>query len=40
MFTVEGVLTLQEAQGFIDAAEALGFSQQGSRGSAFGEAFR
>lgn len=37
---VPGVLTPAEASGFVAAAEALGFSHQGSRGPAFGEAFR
>lgn len=37
---VPGVLTPQEAQKFIDAAEGQGFEHQGSRGPAFGEAYR
>lgn len=37
---VAGVLTVQEAQRFIDAAESLGFQHQSSRGAAYGEAFR
>ncbi len=34
------MLTIQEAQRFIDAAEGMGFKHQSSRGPAFGEAFR
>jgi hypothetical protein len=37
---VPGVLTPHEAQQFIDAAEGLGFEHQGSRGAAYGEAYR
>jgi hypothetical protein len=37
---VPGVLSLHEAQQFIDAAEGLGFEHQGSRGAAYGEAYR
>lgn len=40
MFTVAGVLTTSECSSIIAAAEALGFSHQGSRGPAHGEAFR
>lgn len=40
MLLVPGVLSVSEAQRFIDAAEALGFEHQSSRGPAFGEAFR
>lgn len=37
VFTVEGVLTLEEAQRIVEAAEAIGFEHQSSRGPAFGE---
>lgn len=37
---MEGCLSEQEARRFIDAAESIGFQHQGSRGAAFGEAFR
>ncbi len=37
VFTVEGVLTPEEAQRIVDAAELRGFENQGSRGPAFGE---
>jgi hypothetical protein len=37
---VPGVLSLAESQAFIDAAERIGFQHQGSRGAAYGEAFR
>lgn len=37
---VSGVLSIPECQGFIDAAERLGFQHQGSGGPAAGEAFR
>jgi hypothetical protein len=40
MVLVPGVLSIPEAQQFINAAEALGFEHQSSRGPAFGEAFR
>ncbi|WIA33534.1 hypothetical protein OEZ86_006658 [Tetradesmus obliquus] len=40
MLLVPGVLSPQEAQQFIDAAEGLGFEHQGSRGAAYGEAYR
>ncbi|KAI8466115.1 MAG: oxidoreductase [Monoraphidium minutum] len=40
LFTVAGVLTLEESQSFIDAAERAGFQHQGSRGAAYGEAYR
>lgn len=40
MLVVPGVLSVQEAQQLIDAAEACGFEHQSSRGPAFGEAFR
>jgi hypothetical protein len=40
MVLVRNVLSPQESQWLIDAAEALGFEHQGSRGPAFGEAFR
>lgn len=37
---VPGVLSVTEAQKFIDVAEQQGFQHQSSRGPAFGEAFR
>ena len=37
IITVDGVLTAQEAQRLIQAAESRGFEHQGSRGPAFGE---
>lgn len=37
-FQVEGCLTPQEAQRFIETAESIGFQHQGSRGAAYGEA--
>jgi hypothetical protein len=40
MVVVPGVLTTQEAQQLINAAETAGFEHQSSRGPAFGEAFR
>ncbi|GBF92159.1 2-oxoglutarate and Fe(II)-dependent oxygenase [Raphidocelis subcapitata] len=40
LMLVPGVLTVSEAQALIDAAERAGFSHQGSRGAAYGEAFR
>lgn len=40
MLVVPGVLSIQEAQQLINAAEACGFEHQSSRGPAFGEAFR
>lgn len=40
MFELDGCLTVQEAQEWVDAAEARGFSQQGSGGAAAGEAYR
>jgi hypothetical protein len=40
LLQVPGVLTVAEAQRFIDAAESAGFEHQGSRGPAYGEAFR
>ncbi|KIY94872.1 hypothetical protein MNEG_13090 [Monoraphidium neglectum] len=40
LFLVPGVLTVPEAQAFIDAAERAVFMHQGSRGAAYGEAFR
>ncbi|KAF6261049.1 oxidoreductase [Scenedesmus sp. NREL 46B-D3] len=40
MLLVPGVLTPHEAQQCIDAAEGLGFEHQGSRGAAYGEAYR
>lgn len=40
MVVVPGVLSIQEAQQLINAAESAGFEHQSSRGPAFGEAFR
>jgi hypothetical protein len=40
LLQVPGLLSIPEAQAFIDAAEALGFQHQSSRGPAYGEAFR
>lgn len=40
MSELDGCLTTDEAQAWIDAAEHLGFSPQGSGGAAAGEAFR
>ncbi|KAL4539192.1 hypothetical protein Ndes2526B_g02548 [Nannochloris sp. 'desiccata'] len=40
MLTMEGCLTPDEASKFIKAAESIGFQHQGSRGAAYGEAFR
>ncbi|BDA40651.1 hypothetical protein COCOBI_01-3040 [Coccomyxa sp. Obi] len=40
IFTLDGVLTADEAQRLIEAAESRGFEHQGSRGPAFGEAVR
>lgn len=40
IFTLDGVLTAEEAQRLIEAAESRGFEYQGSRGPAFGEAIR
>eukprot|EP00878_Enallax_costatus_P004211 GHUV01004441.1.p1 GENE.GHUV01004441.1~~GHUV01004441.1.p1 ORF type:complete len:263 (+),score=95.62 GHUV01004441.1:156-944(+) len=40
MLLVPGVLTVPEAQKFIDAAESQGFQHHSSRGPAYGEAFR
>ncbi|KAF8058110.1 hypothetical protein HT031_005770 [Scenedesmus sp. PABB004] len=40
MLLVPGVLSVAEAQRFIDVAEAAGFEWQSSRGPAHGEAFR
>ena len=40
MLEADGALTVAEAQAIIDAAEALGFAQQGSGGAAAGEAYR
>ena len=40
VFVVPGVMTTAEAQRWVDAAEAAGFEHQGSRGAAYGEAFR
>lgn len=37
---VPGALSIAEAQAFIDGAERAGFEHQGSRGAAYGEAFR
>ncbi|CAF1754257.1 hypothetical protein HID58_087448 [Brassica napus] len=40
LFTVENCLTSDESKGFVKIAESLGFTHQGSRGPAYGEAFR
>jgi hypothetical protein len=40
LLVVPGALSPAEAASFVAAAEALGFAPQGSRGAAFGEAFR
>ncbi|XP_010444043.1 PREDICTED: uncharacterized protein LOC104726794 [Camelina sativa] len=40
LFTVENCLTSDESKGFIKIAESLGFTHQGSRGPAYGEAYR
>ncbi|KFK26798.1 hypothetical protein AALP_AA8G294900 [Arabis alpina] len=40
LFTVENCLTADESKGFIQIAESLGFTHQGSRGPAYGEAYR
>lgn len=37
---VRGCLTESEARRFVETAESLGFQHQGSRGPAYGEAFR
>ncbi|KAF5839012.1 hypothetical protein DUNSADRAFT_1788 [Dunaliella salina] len=40
MLLVPGLLSLEESQAAIDFAESIGFTMQGSRGPAYGEAFR
>lgn len=40
MLLVPGLLSLEESQAAIDFAESIGFTMQGSRGPAHGEAFR
>ncbi|KAL4457534.1 hypothetical protein ABPG75_012399 [Micractinium tetrahymenae] len=40
MIQIPGVLTRQEAEKFVAAAEAVGFQHSTSRGAAYGEAFR
>ncbi|ESQ43353.1 hypothetical protein EUTSA_v10014484mg [Eutrema salsugineum] len=40
LFTVENCLTCDESKGFVKIAESLGFTHQGSRGPAYGEAYR
>ncbi|CAN8302228.1 unnamed protein product [Cochlearia groenlandica] len=40
LFTVENCLTSDESKCFVKIAESLGFAHQGSRGPAYGEAFR
>ncbi|KAL3162987.1 hypothetical protein ABBQ32_009419 [Trebouxia sp. C0010 RCD-2024] len=40
MFQVDGVLTEAEASRFVQTAESIGLKHQGSKGSAYGEAFR
>lgn len=37
VFTVDGVLTVEEAERIVEAAESTGFEHQSSRGPAFGE---
>ena len=37
---VEGCLTPDEARRFVETAESIGFKHQGSRGAAYGEAYR
>lgn len=37
IFTIDGVLTVEEAQRLVEAAESRSFEHQGSRGPAFGE---
>ncbi|KAG7537561.1 Oxoglutarate/iron-dependent dioxygenase [Arabidopsis suecica] len=40
LFTVENCLSSDESKGFVKIAESIGFTHQGSRGPAYGEAFR
>ncbi|CAE6220384.1 unnamed protein product [Arabidopsis arenosa] len=40
LFTVENCLTSDESKAFVKIAESLGFTHQGSRGPAYGEAYR
>ncbi|CAA7038782.1 unnamed protein product [Microthlaspi erraticum] len=40
LFTVENCLSPDESKGFVKIAESLGFTHQGSRGPAYGEAYR
>lgn len=40
LFTIPNYLTAAESKAFIEAAEKIGFSHQGSRGPAYGEAYR
>ncbi|KAG6554176.1 hypothetical protein Mapa_004092 [Marchantia paleacea] len=40
LFTVPNFLSIKECEAFIQCAVSLGFQHQGSRGAAYGEAFR
>ncbi|GMH43888.1 hypothetical protein BSKO_11822 [Bryopsis sp. KO-2023] len=40
IFQVESALSVCESRAFIEYAETLGFASQGSKGAAYGEAFR
>ena len=40
LLTLRGALTPEEAAAFVAVAERIGFQPQGSRGAAYGEAFR
>lgn len=40
LFTIPNFFTAAEAKAFVEVAESLGFTHQGSRGPAYGEAYR